>query len=211
MTDASPRRFGIAVIVIAVHVALLALLLRSIVPVGPPPTAAIELANIVAPPPVPPPPPATVAATPAKAATPVPAPATTPPTAAPVADAAPSAPKGDGGAGTAAVGGGTGNGSGGGIVRARWASGSISNRDYPKAARTAGVGGAVTVHFDVRADGGAEHCRVVASSGSALLDETTCRLIEARFRYIPARDATGAAIPDIAGWRQDWWLGAPKQ
>ncbi|HPU16649.1 MAG TPA: TonB family protein, partial [Polymorphobacter sp.] len=98
-----------------------------------------------------------------------------------------------------------------GIVRARWASGSISNRDYPKAARAAGVGGAVTVHFDVRADGGVEHCRVVASSGSALLDETTCRLIAARFRYVPARDASGAAITDIAGWRQDWWLGAPKQ
>jgi protein TonB len=69
----------------------------------------------------------------------------------------------------------------------------------------------VTAHFDVRADGGVEHCRVVASSGSTLLDETTCRLIEARFRYVPARDATGAAITDIAGWRQDWWLGGPKQ
>ncbi len=111
--------------------------------------------------------------------------------------------------GIAANAGGSGNGSGGGIIRARWASGSISNRDYPKAAREAGIGGAVTVHFDVRADGGVEHCRVIASSGSAILDETTCQLIEARFHYAPARDATGTAITDIAGWRQDWWLGAP--
>jgi protein TonB len=211
MTHASPRRFGIAVIVIAVHVTLLALLLRSVVSVAPPPTAAIELANIAARPPAPPPPPAAVPATPAKAAMPAPLPAALPPVTIPVADAAPSAPTGDGATGSAAIGGGAGNGSGGGIVRARWASGSISNRDYPKAARQAGVVGAVTVHFDVRADGGVENCRVVTSSGSALLDETTCRLIEARFRYVPARDATGTAITDIAGWRQDWWLGAPKQ
>ncbi|TFU00293.1 TonB family protein [Polymorphobacter arshaanensis] len=211
MTDASPRRFGIAVIVIAVHVTLLTLLLRSVVPAAQPPTSAIELANIAAPPPTPPPPPTAVPATPAKAAVPAPLPAALPPIAIPVADAAPSAPTVDGATGSAAVGGGTGNGSGGGIVRARWASGSISNGDYPKAARAAGVGGAVTVHFDVRADGGVEHCHVVSSSGSAILDETTCRLIEARFRYVPARDAAGAAITDIAGWRQDWWLGAPKQ
>jgi len=207
MTDASPRRFGIAVIVIAVHVTLLALLLRSVVPVAAPPAPAIELANIAVPPPVPPPP-AAAAGTPAKAAKSAPAPAAPPPVA-PVIAAAPIAAAGAGNTGTAANASGSGNGRGGGIVRARWSSGSISNRDYPKAARAAGVGGAVTVQFDVRADGGVEHCRVVASSGSPLLDETTCRLIEARFRYVPARDDTGATITDIAGWRQDWWLGAP--
>jgi periplasmic protein TonB len=109
------------------------------------------------------------------------------------------------GAGTGS--GGVGSGSGGGaIARARWLSGRIDRSDYPPRANRAGQGGSVIVHFDVRADGTVHRCRVRQSSGHPDIDSTTCRLIEERFRYSPARDGRGQPVPDIAGWRQDWWL-----
>lgn len=116
------------------------------------------------------------------------------------------------GTGAAGVGeglgsGGSGTGTGSGIaVAARRVRGAISPRDYPREASRSGVTGSVTVHLDVDARGRVTACRVARSSGSALLDSTTCRLAAARFRYDPARDAQGRAVPTIAGYRQDWWL-----
>lgn len=206
MTVYSPRRRIAAALVVAAHLVVLLALLRPVGVLPPQAAATLEAVNIAMPPPPAPSPakhPATTASAPR-----------TPTAAAPAPQApAPPAPDGVGPSGIpggTASGGGTGGSGSGGITRARWASGSITNHDYPKAARNAGVGGAVTVHFDVRADGQVENCRVIASSGAALLDETTCRLIEARFRYTPARDAGGNAVGDVAGWRQDWWLGAPR-
>ncbi|MGJ3629764.1 MOSC domain-containing protein [Sphingomonas sp. MMS24-JH45] len=51
------------------------------------------------------------------------------------------------------------------------------------------IGGVVVARFTVGVDGRARDCRVTASAGHASLDATTCRLIEARFRYAPALDA----------------------
>ncbi len=110
------------------------------------------------------------------------------------------------GAGTGA--GGTGNG-GGGIKllsRASYISGRIKNSDYPRGASKANAEGVVIVRFTIYPDGRAGQCRVTKSSGNAELDSTTCRLIEKRFRYKPARDASGNAIEDVTGWKQDWWL-----
>lgn len=111
----------------------------------------------------------------------------------------------DEGAGTGSGGAGSGAG-GGGIVRARWLSGRIERSDYPPRANRAGQGGSVIVHFDVRTDGTVHRCRIRQSSGHPDIDATTCRLIEARFRYTPARDGRGQPVTDVAGWRQDWWL-----
>lgn len=114
---------------------------------------------------------------------------------------------GVGQSGTGAGSGGAGDGSGAGAgTRARWLSGTIGPRDYPKAARSAQVGGTVTVAFTVATDGRPRGCTVVASSGSTALDATTCALVEARFHYAPARDAAGAPISERRGWRQRWWL-----
>ena len=101
--------------------------------------------------------------------------------------------------------GGTGSGDGGG-TRARLLSGAITPRDYPGAERTARIGGTVTVTFVVGVDGGAQDCAVTQSSGSQALDDVTCRLVEARFHYAPARDARGTAISERRGWQQRWWL-----
>jgi protein TonB len=129
---------------------------------------------------------------------------------APTSGAAPVAGPGTGGGGvgvgTGSGGAGDGPGGGGGAVRARQIAGAISPRDYPDGARRAGATGAVTVRFTVGADGRARGCAVAISSGRGDLDATTCRLIEARFRYRAARDAAGRAVAEERGWRQTWWF-----
>lgn len=111
------------------------------------------------------------------------------------------------GAGTGAGGRGSGTGGGGGGVAARRVSGAISgDRDYPRAARRAGVEGSVAVRFTVGTDGSVSGCRILRSSGHAELDETTCRLIERRFRYEPARDEQGRLVPEIVSRTFDWML-----
>ena len=66
------------------------------------------------------------------------------------------------------------------------------------------------VRYTVGVDGRPSGCTITQSSGNADLDETTCRLIEQRFRYEPARDAEGRAIPDVQTGRHIWWT-EPKR
>lgn len=99
----------------------------------------------------------------------------------------------------------SGSGSGGG-TRPAWRSGTIEDRDYPREARRARVGGEVEVRFTIEATGRVSGCRIRKSSGDAALDATTCRLIEARFRFKPATNAAGLAVASSYGWRQTWWL-----
>lgn len=138
-------------------------------------------------------------------------PVTSPVVAAPVpGDGADSrAGAGSGGTGSGSGSGGAGSrggGDGGVSSRARLLSGRLRDGDYPRSASRARAGGTVVVRFAVGADGRAGGCRVTRSSGHAELDATTCRLIEKRFRYAPARGADGRPVPDVMGWKQDWWL-----
>jgi protein TonB len=115
---------------------------------------------------------------------------------------------GSGGIGNGTGSGGSGTGSGGGIsARAERESGSLSGeRDYPRAARAAGVEGSVAVRFTVEPSGRVSGCQVIRSSANAELDSTTCRLIEQRFRYRPARDGAGNAVPEVVSRTFDWML-----
>ncbi len=63
-----------------------------------------------------------------------------------------------------------------------------------------------TVRFTIEASGRVSGCRISRSSGDAALDSTTCRLIEARFRFRPATNARGEPVASPYGWRQSWWL-----
>lgn len=95
--------------------------------------------------------------------------------------------------------GGDGDGGGGGSGYGRGSPprhlrGRLSDRDYPAAAGEVGAGGTVSVRFTVALDGRAVNCRITQSSGYAVLDETTCRLIERRYRFDPSRDRTGRPI-----------------
>jgi periplasmic protein TonB len=114
---------------------------------------------------------------------------------------------GAGGQGRGTGAGGRGDGGGSAVAaRAEYKSGKISNKDYPKGAAKAKVGGTVTAYFTVLASGRAANCTIQKSSGNADLDATTCRLIEKRFRYSPARNRDGKPINDQSGWQQTWWL-----
>jgi protein TonB len=112
---------------------------------------------------------------------------------------------GAGGRGDGTGAGGSGSGTGGG-GKATWRSGTIRDRDYPREASRAKAGGEVEVRFTIEASGRVSGCRVTRSSGDASLDETTCRLIEERFRFKPATNAAGDNIRSQYGWRQSWWL-----
>jgi periplasmic protein TonB len=107
---------------------------------------------------------------------------------------------GSGGVGNGTGSGGRGNGPGGGGdgdgggTPPRRIRGEIRDRDYPRGAGEAGIGGRVSVIYTVETDGRATHCAITDSSGSPELDRTTCRLIEQRFRFRPSQDRSGRPI-----------------
>jgi len=106
--------------------------------------------------------------------------------------------EGDGGEGDGGGSGWGGDGDGGGgygpETPPRHVRGRLRNSDYPVAAGEAGAGGTVSVRFTVALDGRAVDCRITGSSGSRLLDATTCRLIEQRYRFDPSRDGRGRPV-----------------
>jgi protein TonB len=72
--------------------------------------------------------------------------------------------------------------------------GELTNADYRRVRPPEGAAGTVLVSFRIGVDGQVDGCRVLRSSGFAIFDEATCRLIERRFRYEPARDGAGRPI-----------------
>lgn len=109
------------------------------------------------------------------------------------------------GSGFGSGGQGDGFGSGGIVSGPRHLSGAITRKDIPRAVWKAGNRGNVVAHFTVGIDGRASDCTVRQSSGHPALDAATCRLIEQRFRFEPARDARGQSVARPYGWLQEWW------
>lgn len=109
---------------------------------------------------------------------------------------------GGNGAGTGSGAGGDGAGDGGND--AEWLRGRITNSDYPAAARDARAQGVTRTRIDITTDGRPSGCTVRRSSGDRLLDETTCRLVLARFHFRPARDQSGRAVADSVDYEQEW-------
>jgi protein TonB len=85
-------------------------------------------------------------------------------------------------------------------------SGTLRNKDYPIAARKAGAEGAVAVRYTVGINGKVQDCNVIQSSGNADLDATTCRLVQRRFKYAPARDPDGRPIAQVFTKLYEWFL-----
>ena len=100
----------------------------------------------------------------------------------------------------------TGDGSGGEtpLVHIR---GRITDADYPDSAAKLGISGTVHVRFVVGVKGRVTECRVTHTSGNAALDETTCRLIQQRFRYRPTLDAAGRPVADVVVGEHYWEIG----
>jgi protein TonB len=82
----------------------------------------------------------------------------------------------------------------------------LRNEDYPAAARAAREQGLVEFRLDVGPNGRVTGCTITQSSGSAVLDSTTCRLMRSRARFTPAVDAGGATVADKVDGRIVWRL-----
>lgn len=82
----------------------------------------------------------------------------------------------------------------------------ISWRDYPLEAIRRRQQGRVEFELTVAPDGRPSACRILASSGSAWLDEATCRIMRQRPRFTPARGAAGEPTADIVRSRVVWVL-----
>jgi periplasmic protein TonB len=122
---------------------------------------------------------------------------------------------GSGGFGNGTGSGNSGNGGGGGGDGGggppRLVKGRIKDKDYPRASAEAGYGGTVWVRFAVETNGRATDCSVTRSSGHADIDETTCRLIEDRFRYRPATDRSGRPVRAWLVERHSWSIVRPGE
>lgn len=108
-----------------------------------------------------------------------------------------------GGGGTGGDGEGTGDGEA--VQGPRRTAGRMAFRDLPEGLLAEGEEAAVRVIFTVRADGGVTGCRIDRSSGYPSIDSLTCRLIEARFRYRPARDRNGRAVRSMVRETHTWY------
>ncbi|MEO5867083.1 MAG: energy transducer TonB, partial [Sphingomonas sp.] len=99
--------------------------------------------------------------------------------------------------------GGNGDGDGDGTP-ARLRSGRIKDSDYPRSAYEAGFSGTVYTVMTIGTNGRVTNCKVARSSGNTDIDATTCRVILERFRFEPARDASGKPVVDEIDGQHDW-------
>ncbi len=99
---------------------------------------------------------------------------------------------------------GSGDGDGGDETVPRLLKSRFKTKDFPNAEAVIGSGGIVGVRYTVETDGSVTHCMIARSSGNAVLDATTCRLIELRFRYRPWLDAAGRPVRSTVVRNQEW-------
>ena len=84
----------------------------------------------------------------------------------------------------------------------------VSNEDYPDSAIRNEEQGTTGFRLDVGPDGRVSNCTVTSSSGSAALDNATCRLMRSRARFTPATNSSGAKVSDSVSGRIRWVLPA---
>ena len=82
----------------------------------------------------------------------------------------------------------------------------ITNDDYPPEAIRMEQQGVSNIAWTINETGRVENCHVVTPSGSAILDDTACRLVTRRGRYAPAKDQAGNPIKQTASIRFRWVL-----
>jgi protein TonB len=131
------------------------------------------------------------------------------PATAPAAGAAPTPGPGTSGGGT-----GTGAGTGGdgdGGSPAEWLRGRIRSSDYPPEAAANGMQGGLRTRYTIGINGRITDCSIAESSGNPLLDQRTCDLAIRRYRYRPARDATGRPVIGHDVQRHHWIILGPGE
>jgi TonB family protein len=78
--------------------------------------------------------------------------------------------------------------------------------DYPTSAIRNEEAGTPGFTVTIGVDGRVTQCQIVSSSGSAALDEATCRLVRERAKFQPALDAKGKPVEDRYTNRIKWVL-----
>jgi TonB family protein len=86
----------------------------------------------------------------------------------------------------------------------------FSTDDYPAAALRAYEQGTTGFRLVIGPNGRVTACEVTASSGSAALDQATCRILRSRARYTPARDSRGNPTTGSDFGRVTWRLPADE-
>jgi TonB family protein len=84
----------------------------------------------------------------------------------------------------------------------------FSADDYPAAALRENLQGTTGFRLTIAPNGRVTNCAVTSSSGSAALDQATCRILRSRARYTPARDSSGNATGGTDSGRVTWRLPA---
>jgi TonB family protein len=85
----------------------------------------------------------------------------------------------------------------------------FSADDYPAAALRANEQGTTEFRLTIGPNGRVAACEVSRSSGSAALDQATCRILRSRARYTPARDSRGNPTTGGDFGRVSWRLPPP--
>jgi protein TonB len=84
----------------------------------------------------------------------------------------------------------------------------FSTDDYPAAALRSNDQGTTGFRLTIGPNGRVTDCSVTSSSGSAALDQATCRILRSRARYTPARDSSGNPTSGTDSGRVTWRLPA---
>ncbi|WP_294121069.1 energy transducer TonB [Sphingomonas sp.] len=82
----------------------------------------------------------------------------------------------------------------------------FSTDDYPMEAIRNEEQGTTAFRVEINRSGRVSDCIVTSSSGSDALDEATCKILERRARFVPARDSAGNRVPDEYSGRIRWEL-----
>jgi TonB family protein len=80
----------------------------------------------------------------------------------------------------------------------------IRRDDYPVDMVRWGIGGRVVLRVQVDEAGNVTGATVVQSSGQQQLDDAAVRVVRERFRYSPARDASGKPVPAVIRTTMVW-------
>lgn len=82
----------------------------------------------------------------------------------------------------------------------------IQSADYPANSLANLEEGITSFDLTINPAGTVQACRITGSSGYALLDEATCRILKERARFHPARDSRGSGVEGRYASRIRWVL-----
>ncbi len=85
----------------------------------------------------------------------------------------------------------------------------FSTDDYPAEARGTGAQGLVRFTLTIDPGGRVIGCTITQSSGSAVLDDATCRIMQRRARYTPAMDDNGSPTTGTIEQEITWKVPTP--